>query len=565
MSQLPFLGALTALVLASGATACGDDKTIYQSGGSVFRSWNPAGVSEIGSVPIAEFKTNLGGQLARRPDWATEDQWTHVTRLYKGYQNAPLWMDEDGLLEPRADALVDALVQSTSDGIALDHAPLDELIGVLDTIERAKSLRDKGPKPSAATWARADLLLTTAYVGLAEDMLTGQVDPTTVGQSWHIDPQEDKIDSAITLALRGRNMPNEFAKMRPQDAEYAFLRERLEDYRKLVANGGWPSVPAGKSLKRGDRADPARLSALRARLEGEGIDAGASDSVFDESFAAAMAQFQERHGIVVDSQLGSETLDALNVPAADRLMQIAANLERHRWLPRTLGSRYVWVNVPAFKLAGYENGEKTIEMKVIVGAEYDGRATPVFSDKMEYVVFRPYWNVPPTIAANELFPQFAAQGMPADYETYTENGELRIRQVPGERNALGLVKFLFPNDFNIYLHDTPQDKLFEKDIRAFSHGCIRVEKPAELAQWVLGWDRGRVESAMHGGNNRTITLKNKIPVYITYMTVFARDGNVWFGNDLYRRDSELGQALASGALPSAEAARAVAALRKLTD
>jgi L,D-transpeptidase YcbB len=180
-------------------------------------------------------------------------------------------------------------------------------------------------------------------------------------------------------------------------------------------------------------------------------------------------------------------------------------------------------------------------------------------------VFRPYWNVTPKIAQNELFPEFAATGMPADFETYMENGEVRLRQRPGEKNALGLVKFLFPNDFNIYLHDTPYDALFKKDIRAFSHGCIRLEKPAELAQWVLGWDRARVDKMMHGANNQTITLKNKIPVYITYTTAYVRDGKLWFGNDLYSRDDRLVEAVVGGAVPSPKAVRAVAALRKLTD
>jgi murein L,D-transpeptidase YcbB/YkuD len=428
-----------------------------------------------------------GGRLrGEGPSGRTADQWEHVQKLYKGYGNAPLWVDEDGLLEPRADALVDALVQSTGDAIDIDAYPLAELVMVLDTIERAKD-------PTAVQWARTDLLLTTAYVSLAEDLLTGQIDPRTVGQSWHIDPQEERVDSAITLALRGKDMAAEFARMRPQEYDYEMLRQRLADYRKLAS----------------------------------------ADSAADST--------------------------------KKRLLQIAANLERYRWLPRTLGNKYILVNVPAFKLEGFEGGEKTIEMKVIVGEEYQGRTTPVFSDKMEYVVFRPYWNVTPTIAATELFPKFAAEGMPADYETYTENGELRLRQKPGEKNSLGLVKFLFPNDFNIYLHDTPYDKLFEKDVRAFSHGCIRLEKPAELAVWVLGWDRSRVDAAMHGANNRTVTLKEKIPVYITYMTAYVREGNLTFEDDLYGRDTRLVQAVAGAAAPSASAVRTVEALRRFTD
>ena len=533
------------------ATACSGEKTIYTSGGGVFRSWNPAGVSDIRDIPITEFKTELAKQVAQRPKVTTDDQWVHAKKLYAGYGNAPLWMDEDGLLEPRADALVDAMVQATTDGIDIDQYPLEELIAVLDTIERSKGMKADQPKPPAATWAHADLLLTTAYVSLAEDLMAGQVDPKTVNQSWHIDPQEEKIDSALTLSLRGKNMAEEFAKMRPNAEDYTTLREQLAEYRKMASNGGWPTVSAAA------KGDTTQMAALRARLQAEGIDAS--------DIKAGLATFQQRHTIVVDSALGSETIAALNVPVTQRLTQIAANLERMRWLPRALGDKYIYVNVPAFKLEGYEQGKKTIEMKVIVGQEYEGRTTPVFSDKMEFVVFRPYWNVTPTIAEKELFPQFAASGMPADYETYTEGGALRIRQKPGDKNALGLVKFLFPNDFNIYLHDTPNDKLFEKDVRAFSHGCIRLEKPAELAQWVLGWDAGKVQSFMHGSDNRTVTLKNKLPVYITYMTTYVRDGQLWYGNDLYSRDAELAQAVSNGAIPSATAVRNVAALRKLTD
>ena len=485
MVHLRTFNAVAVAGLAWAMGACGGDTSIYQSGGGVFRSWNPAGVSEIKDVPVADFKSVLAAQLSRKPPQTTEDQWSHVRKLYKGYGSAPLWMDEDGLLEPRADALVDALVQSTSDGIDIDAYPLTELAALLDTLDHAK-------QPTAAQWARADLMLTTSYVSLAEDLLTGQVDPRAVGQSWHIDPQEEKVDSAITLSLRSKDMADEFVKMRPQDPDYAVLRERLADYRALAK---------------------------------------------------------------------SDTTDSTRT----RLLQIAANLERYRWLPRTLGNKYLLVNVPAFKLEGWENGEKTIEMKVIVGQEYQGRSTPVFSDRMEYVVFRPYWNVTPTIAAKELFPEFAAKGMPADFETYTENGALRLRQVPGEKNALGLVKFLFPNDFNIYLHDTPNDKLFEKEVRAFSHGCIRLEKPAELAMWVLGWDRARVDRMMHGSNNQTVTLKTKIPVYITYMTAYVRDGTLIFEDDLYSRDEPLFKAVANGAAPSASAVQAIEALRHQTN
>jgi L,D-transpeptidase YcbB len=265
--------------------------------------------------------------------------------------------------------------------------------------------------------------------------------------------------------------------------------------------------------------------------------------------------------------LGKETIDALNVPASYRLAQIAANLERYRWMPRALGQRYIIVNVPQFHLEAFDSGQKALEMKVIVGQEYEDKATPVFSDSMEFVIFRPYWNVTDEIAAKEIWPKeqsspgyLAAQNM----EVYNDHGKRRIRQLPGPKNSLGLVKFMFPNDFNIYLHDTPFGELFKKDVRAFSHGCIRLEKPAELAQWALGWPADKVQEAMQkGANNRQVTLPKKIPVYIVYFTTYARDGKLYFGNDLYDRDSKLIELVADVATISPETAQALAALREL--
>lgn len=550
------LAASAALLIA----ACGDRSEFAP--GEVSKSWNPAGVSEIGDVPVAEFRSELARQLESRPPHATDEQWTHVRGLYKRFQNFPLWLDEGGLVKDRADALVDALVNATTDAIRIDQYPLFQLAAILDTLRVAK-------RGDAAQYARADLLLSTSYVALAEDYLTGQVDPKTVAQSWHIDVEEQAVDSALVRTLLEGRLADAMQRMRPQDVDYDRLRSKLTDYRKIVSAGGWAAVPAGGGLRRGDRDSPARLQAVRARLQAEGITVAADSAargVFDQALAAGVAQFQARHAIAVDSALGKETLDAMNVSATFRLAQIAANLERYRWLPRTLGSRYIFVNVPAFRLNGFENGKSTIEMKVIVGAEYDDRSTPVFSDHMEYVVFRPYWNVTDDIARKELFPKFARTGMPPDYETYTENGVTRLRQKPGPKNSLGLVKFMFPNDFNIYLHDTPDDWLFEKDVRAFSHGCIRVEKPEELAQWVLGWSADRVRAAMQGSaDNQSVKLPARIPVYIAYMTTFVRDGALWFGNDLYDRDTKLAQAVLGGAMPSGEAVRAIAALRRLTD
>ena len=293
----------------------------------------------------------------------------------------------------------------------------------------------------------------------------------------------------------------------------------------------------------------------------------AADAESTRALAGALARYQAAHGIVVDSILGEETVKSLNQTPSYRLGQIAANLERHRWMPRTLGTRHILVNVPAFRLEAWDAGKKALDMKVIVGEEYENRRTAVFSDTMTTVVFRPYWFVTDDIANEELWPK--AQADPNylaanNYETFQEGGQTRIRQTPGEENSLGLVKFLFPNDFNIYLHDTPNRELFGKDVRAFSHGCIRVEKPAELAQWVLGWDAARVQAAMTGTTDNVETkVPQRVPVYITYFTVYTQDGQLRFGNDLYDRDAQIVQALTAEAGQKPETVQAVETLRKL--
>jgi murein L,D-transpeptidase YcbB/YkuD len=266
--------------------------------------------------------------------------------------------------------------------------------------------------------------------------------------------------------------------------------------------------------------------------------------------------------------LGTETVEAMNVPIAYRLGQIAANLERYRWMPRSLGSRYVIVNVPEFKLQAFDSGQKALEMKVIVGSEYQDRATPVFSDSMEFVVFRPYWNVTDGIAAKEFWPKIQADpGYLArgNYQVVNDHGKQRIRQLPGEKNALGLAKFMFPNDFNIYLHDTPNGELFNKDVRAFSHGCIRVEHPDQLAQFVLGWPAEKVQAEMQGRDDHTVKLPQKLPVYIVYFTSYVRDGSLYFGNDLYSRDDKLVTEMAAVALPAPEIKAAADSLREMAD
>jgi murein L,D-transpeptidase YcbB/YkuD len=558
------------LVLAMLASACsaGDagksaDAATADAGGKP--AWAPASLTAVKGVPIATLRSAVTARLAgSRPSTVGEDAWQHARRLYGRYQQSPLWLAPDGLDKERAGDLVRAVLNANADAIAIDDYPIAEVANAIATVRRT-------PTPTAEQLADADVLLTATFASLGEDLLSGQVDPRSVSQAWHIDAKDENTDSALVRTLGRMPLGQAISAMRPQNAEYMALGKALQQFRAIAARGDWPRVPAGKAAKPGQPDAAPRLAALRARLAAEGITAPAAGAptVYDAGLAGAVARFQARHGIAVDSALGTETVNALNVPVAYRLGQIAANMERHRWMPRSLPDRYVYVNVPAFHLEAFDGGKPTLEMKVIVGQEYEDKATPVFADSMETVVFRPYWNITPDIQAKEVGPKAAADpGYLAanDMEYYSDGGTQRIRQKPGPRNSLGFVKFLFPNDFNIYLHDTPNHELFEKDVRAFSHGCIRVEKPAELAQWALGWDAGKVQQAMQSGpDNTPVKVPRKIPVFIIYGTAYERDGQLWFGNDLYHRDDALVKAVATGAFPSQRAVQALEALKRIAE
>jgi len=550
------------IAAALALAACGRGRHEFSSSGEVTHNWKPASTSVAG-VTESQVQSAIQTQLAGKPPAGVpEDSWKHVRALYARFGGLPLWLDDKGIHQERAGALEASLADADSDALALARFPINALADALQAVH-------SNSHPTAEQLANADVVLTSTYAMLGEDLLTGQLAPEKFAQSWHINPQEEHVDSALSLTLRTDSLPAGLQRMRPLDSGYVALRGALMHYRDIVARGGWDTVPTGRALKRGDTDSPARIGALRQRLAAEGytVDSGAAANprAYDASLAAAVANFQEHHAIGVDSMLGPETVDALNVPASYRLAEIAANLERYRWLPRDFGSRYILVNVPQFKLTAYDSGQTSLTMKVIVGQEYQDKATPVFSDSMEFVVFRPYWNITPDIAAKEIWPKVNADPgylEAHNMEVVNDHGTQLVRQRPGPKNSLGLVKFMFPNDYNIYLHDTPDDELFKKDVRAFSHGCIRLEKPDELAEWVLGWPADKVHEAMQDGpDNHTVNLPKKIPVYIVYFTAYSENGDLHFGNDLYSRDDALVQAEEPAAMPSPQVQKALAALR----
>jgi L,D-transpeptidase YcbB len=560
-------------ILLAGLAACQVKKTSGEKTAGA-QTWSPEKLTSVEGVPATDIEAAIQQKLngAKIPS-IDDDQWGHTKRLYKLYGNNALWLTSSGLHKARTKALTDAILAANADGMRLDDYPIGALAQAIGALKQTKT-------PTADQLATADVILTASYTSLGEDLLTGQVDPRTVAQAWHVDPEEENIDSALVRNLRYEQLDKALATMRPTDADYLGLSSQLQKYRVLVVKGGWPQVPSTNSnVKPGATANAAVLSAVRNRLVAEGIVPGGTNAasliatqgskapaanVYDQNLAGAVALFQARHSINVDSALGKETIDAMNVPASYRLGEIAANMERYRWLPRNFGSRYIFVNVSAFRLEAFDSGQKSLEMKVIVGQEYEDKATPVFADSMETVVFRPYWEVPPDIAAKEIFPKGPGYLASENMETYQQGGVTHVRQRPGPKNALGFVKFLFPNDFNIYLHDTPNHELFNKDVRAFSHGCIRVEKPAELAEWVLGWPADKVQSEMDNPpDNKSVKVPKPIPVYITYFTTYMNNDQLYFGNDLYNRDDKLVPKVMAGALPKKEVVDAVQALRRV--
>jgi murein L,D-transpeptidase YcbB/YkuD len=496
------------------------------------------------SLPAAEPAAGPLLALLERPDAAPGPDpraaavREALERFYRAGGYRPSWFDERGRPIARVEALLEALESADRDGLRPgDYRP--DLL--------ARELRRLAPEADPAALHRADLLLSAAFARLVHDLAAGRVDPDDAGAQWFLGSRRPDLAAALHQAVYGDGgVETTLAALRPAHPGYERLRQALERYREIVRAGGWPVVPEGPVLSAGKRADAARLEALAARLAAEGDldrDAPAGRGTYDETLAAAVRRFQERLGLEADGAVGPATLAALNVPARERLRQLELNLERWRWVPAELPARRVEIDLPAFRLRLVEDGRTVSAMKVVVGKR--GSRTPIFRDSLTHVVLNPYWNVPPGIAARELRPKGSAYLAARGYETVAGGG---LRQRPGPGNSLGRVKFVLDNQQLIYLHDTPEKHLFGRAERAFSHGCIRLERPLELAEWALRdhpeWSPERLRAAVARGRHDWIPLPREIPVYVLYFTTWAEDdGRAHFRRDLYGFDDSLAQAL----------------------
>lgn len=474
---------------------------------------------------------------------------------------APAWSDAQGP-RPAARALVAFLEEVVADGLD-PRAYRRELLR--DLLRQAET---GNPTPNAGLFTDLDFLLTDAFLLLASHLRAGRVNPATLHGEWVVG-FEHAADflPALELAIETGEIAPAMAEFRPPHPEYARLRAALARYRGLEGEGPYPVLPEQARWQKGEGGEIADV--LRARLKREGdLPEGSGED--EETLEQALRRFQERHGLEVDGRLGPRTRQALNLPLAARIRALELNLERWRWLPRDLGDPHIRVNIPGFDLVAMAGGEPALEMKVVAGRVV--RRTPVFSSGLDRIVFNPDWNIPRRIAVEDILPKArrdpdylrrekirvfehwgpdAAELDPAgiDWSSLSARDfRFRLMKDPGPHNDLGRVKFLFPNPFAVYLHDTPSRALFSRAQRGFSSGCIRIEKPLALAAWLLAGDpRGTpeaIEALLATGRTHTLRLKTPVPLHLLYMTAAVDpDGTVRFFEDLYGRDPVLDRAL----------------------
>lgn len=483
--------------------------------------------------------------------------WTETRSFYEKRAFQPVWSNASGP-RPQAAELIKAIPALGADGLDVRRYQPARLAALLKEVEETKSF---GDPPAQQRLVDLDVELTYTYLSLVNHLARGRLQPKTIHAEWYTKPRNVDLDERLGQALEAddsREIVNILRGLTPRYLHYDRLHQALIAYRALQAKGGWGAVPPGPDLKAGARGP--RVAALRARLAASGDLPGAAApqgnapaasgaDVFDGAVTAAVSHFQQRHGLEVTGKIDEDTLAELNVPVEDRIRQLQVNMERWRWMPATLGERYIVVNVPEFRLDVVEEGKTVLTMPVIVGK--DQSRTPAFSDKMSYIEVNPYWNIPNTIAEAEILPKLGSDpGYLASHNMEYVGEPARLRQLPGGDNPLGKLKFMFPNDFDIYLHDTPAHHLFAKTERSFSHGCIRLERPFDLAVYLLKddpkWTPEALQAAIDSGENQQISLTRPLPVHILYWTAWVEpDGTVEFRKDIYGHDAQLEQALAA--------------------
>ncbi len=476
----------------------------------------------------------------------------------------PIWVEQN---DRQIHEMIEVIRRTYDHGLNPEHYHLSA-IEQLWTDDEASSDMTAGEQTDL------ELLLTDAFLLIASHMIAGQLNPLGFDPRWFIVRDEVDYNTLLEQLADGIPATELIARVQPEHRRYNYLVEALGRYREISREGGWPRIDPGPTMREGDTGT--RVEKLRERLRLAGdysyvyfVHEAAPDSVFDRNLHDAVVRFQLRHGLEADGLVGQMSLTALNTPVERRISEVMVNLERWRWLNRNLGERHILVNIANFSVEVVEDGTTVLDMRAIVGRQY--RQTPVFSSRMTYLVLSPFWNLPPGIVRNDIIPRIrndagyaAAQnirifeGWGANAtEVQAENinwadteaiGRYRFRQDPGPQNALGDVKFMFPNPYHVYLHDTPARELFGRTVRDFSSGCIRIDKPFELAEHLLAgdasWTPEQIRRVIQQRRERTVMLPEPYWVHILYWTAWAEpDGTIHFRNDIYGRDVRLLEAI----------------------
>jgi L,D-transpeptidase YcbB len=509
------------------------------------------------------------GQLPelRWPNFS--DYREHVQNFYQPSDFTPAWV-RNGQPTPQALAIINLLKQADTQG--LDPEDYDGSRWA-DRLARLQNPREAGQG------AIFDAALTVCLMRYISDRHIGKVNPQHFKFGLSVEEKKYELPAFLRDRLvNGRDVNAELAQIGPPFAGYSRTLQVLQRYLQLAPQDDGEKLPDSKKpIAPGSPYDGIPRLARLLRLLGD-LPANAAipegSNLYQGALVDAVKSFQSRHGLKADGRVDEQTLRQLNTPLSQRVDQLRLTLERWRWLPDRFNEPRIVVNIPEFRLRAYDNsGNPALSMDVIVGKAFHHK-TPVFERDMRFVIFRPYWNVPPSIQRSEIVPaiqkdrdyiskkgfevvtptgQVVTSGAITDEVlAQLRAGKLEVRQKPGPTNALGLVKLMFPNEYNVYLHSTPVPQLFSQTRRDFSHGCIRVEHPAELAAWVLrdkpDWSVQRAQTAMQSGkDNEQVNLTNPVPVLILYATAIVDpSGEVHFFDDIYGYDDELRQVLAKG-------------------
>jgi len=455
-----------------------------------------------------------------------------VNQFYRYRNFSYAWYETSGLTE-QANHLYTHLSNLGDEGILVKPPYLNTLDSLIND-----------PAATGKADSVLEVLLTAEYLFYADKVWSGIPESQSSKLQWYIPRKKLNLPYLTDSLIKDTSAP--LFSDNYSYRQYNLLKEALKKYKQLDSSGSWMPIDTKGKLALNDKSkDVARLRKRLFELGDLASDSGSE--LYDESLKNGIISFQKRYGMTPDGVPGPAFFNYINTPLQDYIRKIIVNMERARWVPIDLKSHYLIVNIPSFTLYAYDADSIRFTMNVVVGK--DVHKTVLFSGDIKYIVFSPYWDVPPSILKNEILP-----GIRRD-PNYLKRNNMewvgnRVRQKPGPKNSLGLVKFLFPNSYNIYLHDSPAKSLFDRSSRAFSHGCIRLGEPEKLADYLLRddpqWTAEKINKAMHAGVEKYVTLKNPVPVYIGYLTAFVdNQGRVNFRDDVYRRDSALEKTLLS--------------------